>query len=42
MQSIFKTNAVLKHVKYVSKRLELEILDYEARATDVQLYRVTK
>ena len=35
MQSIFKTNAVLKHVQYVSKRLRLEITDYTERAKDV-------
>lgn len=38
--SNFKTN--LKKVKYQKKRLDLEIQDYEERAKDVQLYRVTK
>jgi len=42
MNSIFKTNAVLKHVQYVSKRLRLEITDFIERSKDVQLYRVTK
>ena len=38
--STFKTS--LKKVKYQKKRLDLEIQDYEERAKDVQLYRVTK
>lgn len=38
--SEFKTG--LKTVKYQEKKLCLEILDFEERAKDVQLYRVTK
>ena len=38
--SNFKVN--LKKVKYQKQRLDLEIKDFEERAKDVQLYRVTK
>jgi hypothetical protein len=38
--SEFKTG--LKRVKYQKERLDLEIKDFEERAKDVQLYRVTK
>jgi len=38
--SEFKTG--LKRVRYQKKRLDLEIKDFEERAKDVQLYRVTK
>jgi hypothetical protein len=38
--STFKVN--LKKVSYQKKRLDLEIKDFEERAKDVQLYRVTK
>ena len=38
--SDFKTG--LKRVLFSKKRLDLEILDFEERAKDVQLYRVTK
>ena len=38
--SFFKVN--LKKVSYQKKRLDLEIKDFEERAKDVQLYRVTK
>jgi len=38
--SMFKVN--LKKVSYQKKRLDLEIKDFEERAKDVQLYRVTK
>lgn len=40
MISEFKTK--LKRVRYEKKRLDLEIKDFEERAKDVQLYRVTK
>jgi hypothetical protein len=32
----------LKEIKYIVKRLTLQIDDYKERALDVQLYRVTK
>jgi len=38
--SDFKTG--LKRVLFSKKRLDLEILDFEERAKDVQLYRVKK
>jgi len=38
--SEFKTG--LKRVRYENKKLKLEILDFEERAKDVQLYRVTQ
>ena len=38
--SEFKTG--LKRVRYQKKKLDLEIMDFEERAKDVQLYRVTK
>ena len=38
--SAFKTG--LKRVRYQNKKLKLEIEDFEERAKDVQLYRVTK
>lgn len=38
--SEFKTG--LKRVRYQTQRLDLEIKDFEERAKDVQLYRVTK
>ena len=38
--SDFKTG--LKRVLFSKKILDLEILDFEERAKDVQLYRVTK
>eukprot|EP00347_Sterkiella_histriomuscorum_P023011 403336298 len=38
--SEFKTG--LKRVRYQKKKLDMEILDFEERAKDVQLYRVTK
>lgn len=38
--SEFKTG--LKRVRYQKQRLDLEIRDFEERAKDVQLYRVTK
>lgn len=40
--SIHETETKLKQVKNTSKRLALEITDYEERSKDVQLYRVTK
>jgi hypothetical protein len=33
---------MLKQVMYENKRLKLQITDFEERAKDVQLYRVTK
>jgi hypothetical protein len=42
MNKISKFKTDLKRVRYVSKRLDLEIKDFEERAKDVQLYRVTK
>jgi len=36
----FKTG--LKRVKYQKEKLDLEITDFEERAKDVQLYKVTK
>jgi len=38
--STFKTG--LKRSSYETKKLKLEITDFEERAKDVQLYRVTK
>jgi hypothetical protein len=42
MNRISKFKTDLERVKYVKKRLDLEIKDFEERAKDVQLYRVTK
>jgi hypothetical protein len=42
MNRISKFKTDLERVKYVKKRLDLEITDFEERAKDVQLYRVTK
>lgn len=42
MNKISEYKTSLARVKYQKKRLELEILDFEERAKDVQLYRVTK
>lgn len=42
MEKIAKFKVDLKKVSIQKERLELEIIDYEERAKDVQLYRVTK
>jgi len=42
MNRISKFKTDLERVKFVKKRLDLEIKDFEERAKDVQLYRVTK
>ncbi len=42
MQAISEFKTGLKRVRYQKKKLDLEILDFEERAKDVQLYRVTK
>jgi hypothetical protein len=42
MESISEFKTGLKRVRYVKQRLDLEIEDFEERAKDVQLYRVTK
>jgi len=42
MNAISEFKTYLKRVRYQTERLELEILDFEERAKDVQLYRVTK
>ena len=42
MEKISEFKTFLKRVKYQKKRLDLEITDFEERAKDVQLYRVTK
>ena len=42
MNEISTLKVNLKKVSYQKKRLDLEIKDFEERAKDVQLYRVTK
>ena len=42
MNDISNFKVSLKKVSYQKKRLDLEIKDFEERAKDVQLYRVTK
>lgn len=42
MTNILKNKTLLKQVMYENKRLKLQITDFEERAKDVQLYRVTK
>lgn len=42
MEKISDFKTFLKKVRYQKKRLDLEIKDFEERAKDVQLYRVTK
>lgn len=42
MEKISKFKVDLKKVSIQKERLELEIIDFEERAKDVQLYRVTK
>ena len=42
MIQILKFKTSLKQVQYENKRLKLQITDFEERAKDVQLYRVTK
>jgi len=42
MNRISKFKTDLERVKFVKKRLDLEIKDFEERAKDVQLYGVTK
>ena len=42
MELISEFTTGLKRVNYQKKRLDLEIKDFEERAKDVQLYRVTK
>ena len=42
MEKISKFKVDLKKVSIQKERLELEIVDFEERAKDVQLYRVTK
>jgi hypothetical protein len=42
MASISDFKRTLRTVRYQKKRLDLEILDFEERAKDVQMYRVTK
>jgi hypothetical protein len=42
LESIAKFKTSLRKVSYQKKKLDLEILDFEERAKDVQMYRVTK
>lgn len=42
MTAILKNKQELKKVMYENKRLKFQITDFEERAKDVQLYRVTK
>lgn len=42
MEKISEFKTFLRKVRYQKKKLDLEILDYEERAKDVQMYRVTK
>jgi hypothetical protein len=42
MTNILRNKTMLKQVMYENKRLKLQITDFEERAKDVQLYRVTK
>lgn len=42
MTNILRNKTMLKQVMYENKRLKLQIVDFEERAKDVQLYRVTK
>lgn len=42
MEAISEFKTGLKRVRFQKKRLDLEIKDFEERAKDVQLYRVTK
>mgnify|MGYP001495158629 CR=1 FL=1 len=42
LESIAQFRTFLRKVKYKKKKLDLEILDFEERAKDVQMYRVTK
>jgi len=42
MTNILKNKTLLKQVMYENKRLKLQLTDFEERAKDVQLYRVTK
>jgi len=42
MEQILAHMTKLKEIKYIVKRLTLQIDDYKERALDVQLYRVTK
>jgi hypothetical protein len=42
MEKISEFKTFLNKVRYQKKKLDLEILDFEERAKDVQMYRVTK
>jgi len=42
MEKILQHKTTLKSVQYENKKLKLQIVDFEKRAQDVQLYRVTK
>ena len=42
MNKIMSSNQTLKSNKTKQERLKLQILDFQERAKDVQLYRVTK
>jgi hypothetical protein len=42
MEKISEFKTFLRKVHYQKKKLDLEILDFEERAKDVQMYRVTK
>ena len=42
MEKISEFKTFLRKVRYQKKKLDLEILDFEERAKDVQMYRVTK
>jgi hypothetical protein len=42
MIQIMKFQTILRRVQYENKRLKLQIVDFQERAMDVQLYRVTK
>jgi hypothetical protein len=42
MNEILKAKTILKYHETDSQIKDLKIIDYEQRAMDVQLYRVTK
>jgi hypothetical protein len=42
MIQIMKFQTILRRVQYENKRLKLQIVDFQERAMDVQLNRVTK
>lgn len=42
MTNIVKHSTLLKTVQCTNKRIKLQMKDFEERAMDVQLYRVTK